>query len=178
MNILNIAGASLGYTHLSDSKLKMSVSKKGNRNIIFHKKHTEETRKSICLKMKGRLGRLHTDITRTKISESLRGKSTSKEARDNISAACKGIIYTEETKAKLRIAMINKKPSIRTREKMKIRHSKPILVTNVLNCETCLYPSIKQGGLELNTTSTKIRRYIKNKSVIFDLYLITVPSEG
>lgn len=72
------------------------------------KKHTEETRKSISLKMKGRVGHLHTDITRTKISESLRGKNTSKEARGNISAACKGRIHTEETKAKLIIAMINK----------------------------------------------------------------------
>ena len=108
LNILNIAGSSLGDTHLSDSKLKMSVSKKGNRNIMFNKKHLEERRKSISLKMKGRLGHLHTDITRTKISESLRGKNTSKEARDNISAACKGSIHTEETKAKLRIAMMNK----------------------------------------------------------------------
>lgn len=61
---------------------------------------------------------------------------------------------------------------------MKIRHSKPILVTNVINSETCLYPSIKQAALGLNTTSTKIRRYIKNKSLILDLYLLTVPSDG
>ena len=43
---------------------------------------------------------------------------------------------------------------------MKIIHSKPILVTNVLNCEIYLYPSIKQAAYELNTTSLKIRTYI------------------
>ena len=63
---------------------------------------------------------------------------------------------------------------------MKIIHSKPILVTNVLNSETCLYPSTKQAAYELNTTSLslQIRRYIKNKSFILDLYLITVHSDG
>ena len=61
---------------------------------------------------------------------------------------------------------------------MKRIHSKPILVTNVLNSETCLYPSTKQAAYELNTTSLQIRGYLKNKSFIFDLYLITVPSDG
>lgn len=42
------------------------------------------------------------------------GKNTSLEARYNFSAACIGRIHTEETKAKLKIAMLNKKPGIRT----------------------------------------------------------------
>jgi hypothetical protein len=32
--------------------------------------------------------------------------------------------------------------------------------------------------LELNTTSTKIRRHIEKKTVMFDLYLITVYSNN
>lgn len=75
------------------------------------------------------------------------------------------------------IAMLNKKANSKTLEKMKASHSKSILFTNIINSETQVYPYIKQAALEFNTSSTKIRRHIKNKSVFFfDLYLITEPS--
>ena len=44
-----------------------------------------------------------------------------------------------------------------TRNKMKVSHSKPILITNIINNKVCLYSSIKEGALKLNTTSTTIR---------------------
>ncbi len=60
----------------------MSVSKKRVKTNMFKQNHTEQTRKSISLTMKGQLGHLHTEISL-------------KPAR----------WYTEETKAKLWLAM-------------------------------------------------------------------------
>jgi len=45
---------------------------------MFNKKHTKETRESISLTMKGRPGRIPTDITRAKISKAHIGKVLSK----------------------------------------------------------------------------------------------------
>jgi hypothetical protein len=73
--------------------------------------------------------------------------------------------------------MFNKKHTKETREKMKLSHSKPILVTNIINSKVYLYPSIKQAALELNTYSTNIRRHLEKKTVMFNLYIITIPSK-
>jgi group I intron endonuclease len=158
-NILQIAGSSLGFKHSSYSKLIMSDLKIGERNSMFNKKHTKETRESISLTLKGRgrPGCIPTDITRAKISKAHVGKKHTQETKDKISLALKGRVYSEETRAKLSLCMLNKKPSIETRNKMKISHSKPILITNIVNNKICLYPSIKEAALKLNTTSTTIR---------------------
>ena len=176
MNILTIAESSLGYLHTYDSKLNMSNSKKGEKNTMYSKKQTKQTRDLISLTMKGQPGHMHTHTTRANISEPHIGKTISKQTKNKIATPLKGRIFTQETKAKLKIAMFNKNknPSLETRTKMKLSHSKPILVTNIIHGETFIYPSIKQAALELNTTSTKIRTHIKNKSMIFDLYIITV----
>lgn len=101
--------------------------------------------------------RVLTDITRAKIRKAHIGKKLSQETKDKISLALKDRIYSKETRAKLSMAMLNKKPSMETRNKMKISHSKPILKTNIINNNICLYPSIKEAALKLNTTSTTIR---------------------
>lgn len=73
---------------------------------MFKQNHTEQTRKSISLTMKGQLGHLHTEILRGKICEAHLGKTLSKENRDKNGAALKPTRwYTEETKAKLWLAM-------------------------------------------------------------------------
>ena len=74
--------------------------------------------------------------------------------------------------------MLNKIPGLETREKMSKSHSKAIMVTNITNNQMTMYSYIKEAALELNTTSTKIRRHIEKKTVMFDLYLITVYSNN
>lgn len=74
--------------------------------------------------------------------------------------------------------MLNKIPGLETREKMSKSHSKATRVTNITNNQMTMYSSIKGAALELNTTSTKIRRHIEKKTVMFDLYLITVYSNN
>lgn len=63
-----------------------------------------------------------------------------------------------------------------TRNKIKISYNKPILITNIINNEICLYPSIKEAALKLNTTSTTIRIHIIKNSIMFNVYTITIPS--
>jgi len=57
---------------------------------------------------------------------------------------------------------------------MKVNHGKFVLVTNILNGDAVIYPSIKQAAIQLSTSSTNISRQITNKSIMFDLYLIIV----
>lgn len=61
---------------------------------------------------------------------------------------------------------------------MKISHSKPILITNIINNHVCIYPSIKEAAFKLSTTSTTIRRHLKNKSIMCNLYIITILSNS
>jgi len=89
--------------------------------------------------------------------------------------ALKGRVHSIETMAKLSLAMSNKKPSLETREKMKLSHSIPILVRNIINNEVSFYPSIKQAALELNTSSTNIRRHLQRKTVMLKVYIISIP---
>lgn len=174
-NILQVAGSSLGFKHSTYSKLIMSNLKIGERNNMFNKKHTKETRESISLALKGRKcpGRILTDITRAKISKAHIGKNLRQETKDMISLALKGRVYSEETRAKISLSMLNKTLSMETRNKMKISHSKPTLITNIINNNIHLYPSIKEAALKLNTSSTTIRRHINKKSIMFNLYTIT-----
>lgn len=123
--------------------------------------------------MKAKLGHVQSEITRTKISNGKKGKVLSTESKIKIATKLKGRKVTEETKNKLRIAMLNKKPNEETREKMRVSHSKPVLVFNINNNTKCIYPSIKQAAAEFNTTSTKIRKHIQDKTILFDLYDIT-----
>lgn len=164
-NILQIAGSSLGFKHSLYTKLIMSDLKIGERNGMFNKKHTKERCESISFTLKGRKwsGRILTDLTRAKISKAHIGKILSQKTKDSINLALKGRVHSEETRAKLSLSMLNKKPSMETRNKMKVSHSKPILITNIINNKVCLYSSIKEGALKLNTTSTTIRWHIKKK---------------
>jgi hypothetical protein len=102
----------------------------------------------------GQAGRIPTDLTRAKISKAHIGKILSQKTKDSISLALKGRVHSEETRAKLSLSMLNKKPSMETRNKMKISHSKPILITNIINNKVCLYSSIKEAALKLNTSTT------------------------
>ena len=164
-NILQIAGSSLGFKHSSYTKLTMSNLKIGERNGMFNKKHTKETRKSISFTLKGRKwpGRRLIDLTRAKISKAHTGKIISQKTKHSISLALNGWVHSEETRAKLSLSMLNKKPSMETRNKMKASHSKPILIINIINNKVCNYPFIKEAALKLNISTT--RWHIKKRAL-------------
>lgn len=68
--------------------------------------------------------------------------------------------------------MLNKIPGLETREKMSKSYSKAIMVTNITNNKMTMYSSIKEAALELNTTSTKIRRHIEKKRQLCLIYIL------
>jgi hypothetical protein len=53
-------------------------------------------------------------------------------------------------------------------------HNKAVLVTNILTKELKIFPSIKETAAYFKVSSTKIRNSISKKSVMLNLYLITL----
>ena len=86
-NILKVTSSRLGYKHTIDTKLKMSILKRGERNNMYNKKHTKQTCEAISLALKGksRIGHSHTHtaITRAKIGQANIGKVLSDETKLN-----------------------------------------------------------------------------------------------
>jgi len=83
------------------TRLKMSESRKGEKNHFFGKTHTEESKLKISQANKGNkfwLGKTHTDESKLKMSESHKGRIVSEDARKKMSLASKGKQKTEEHK--------------------------------------------------------------------------------
>lgn len=88
-----------------ESKLKISIKKKGQR-------HTEETKRQMS---ESRKGRIFSEETRKKISDSHKGKIVSSETKRKISEANLGRKHTEQSKENMKIGL----SSLETREKMR-----------------------------------------------------------
>ena len=88
---------------------------KAEHNRLHSKNHTEESRRKISEAMKGHIV---TDETRRKISEAKKGENRSEESRRKISEARKGLTLSEETRRKISEAMKGKKHTEATRRKM------------------------------------------------------------
>jgi len=110
--------ANSGENHPFYGKKRPDISKKykGEGHPFYGKKHTEETKKKISEKLKGRIppnknipmsveqklklsklqkGRILTEETKRKISSSLKGIRRSEETRGKISEARKGMKFSE-----------------------------------------------------------------------------------
>ena len=82
--------------------------------------------------------------------------------------------HSKQAISKLTTAMLNKKLTFETSEKMRISHNKAVVSTNVDSSEVREYPSIKLAAEGLNTSSATIRRYIANNNKLYGIYLINV----
>jgi len=122
LNILKIAGSSLGRKHLletstgcfsplqrAETRLKMSqakIAKYLDENYpMFNKNHSEETRLKmsiIALKSEHNKGKNNSMFGKTGENNPFFGKTHSNEIRETISFILKSIPKTEEHKAKLR----------------------------------------------------------------------------
>ncbi|CAK0859864.1 unnamed protein product [Prorocentrum cordatum] len=105
---------------LRDStKQKISEAKRGERNPMFGKHHSEVTRQKMS--EAGR-GKVLSEETKQKIREARRGKvlseETNEETKQKIREARRGKVLSEETKQKLNQAMFGKHHSEKTRQKM------------------------------------------------------------
>lgn len=74
----------------------------------------------------------------------------------------KGIKHTAKDISKLRTAMLNKKPSMKTRvvQKMKLNQNKAAVVRDVDSGELRKYFSIKHAAEGVNTSSITTTRYL------------------
>lgn len=93
-----LTGASDRHGELSaGTRQKMSESSKGNKSHLG-KKHSEESKRKIGEKLKGRILSVE---HKQKLSEANKGKTFSAEHKRKISEAGKGRIFSAETKRKL-----------------------------------------------------------------------------
>lgn len=87
---------------VSDESCKlMSESKMGNKNPNFGKPKSEEVRKKLSDTLKGRP---RTEETKAKLSRIHKGRISNR----------RGVTLSQETKDKIRLANINKKPTVHT----------------------------------------------------------------
>lgn len=105
-NICKEAATTFGYRHSEESKLKMSLTKKGK-----NRKHSEDWRKRHSLLLQGRK---HSEETKKKISLAQIGKKLSEEHIKKMREKLKGRKLSEETLQKLR----NKRHSEETKKKI------------------------------------------------------------
>lgn len=72
------------------------------------------------------------------------------------------------------VSSLGYKHTIESRSKMSKSHNKAVLVTNILTKELKIFPSIKETAAYFKVSRTKIRNSISKKSVMLNLYLITL----
>ena len=109
---------SLGYKHTTETKQKMSESRKGKKLPKF----SEEHRRKISEAQKGKK---LSDEHKKKISESEKGKKLSDEHKKKISAARKGIKFSDEHKKRLSIERKKRITTEETKKKMSKTMSSP-----------------------------------------------------
>lgn len=108
-NVINIgynlsptAGNTLGFKFSDESKLKMSLSKKGKKSNRKNYVTSNETKRKIGESNKiSQKGRKHTKETKKKISEKRKGYKMSDETKKKISNFRKGKSLSNETKKKI-----------------------------------------------------------------------------
>lgn len=98
-------GLNLRYTKTSDKSGKMSAETIA-KMVHYKRNMTPEHRKKLSEAGKNKevmptmLGKHHSDETKKKMSDSAKGKSLTKEHKENISKSKLGVIVSDETKAK------------------------------------------------------------------------------
>nr|YP_009072328.1 GIY-YIG endonuclease [Sclerotinia borealis]AHX82992.1 GIY-YIG endonuclease [Sclerotinia borealis] len=125
------------------------------------------------------LGRLTSEETKQKISESLKGRSLSVEIKEKMSASQKGKIFSEETRRKLselRLGkdspFLGKQHSEETKLKMSVAIGDKIKVFNTESQETIIYNSNFKAAEALNCSDWTIRYYVKNQMLYKGKYLL------
>lgn len=140
-NILKIAGSSLGYKHLEEDLIKISLVRSGTT-------HTEETKDKISTAMTGENNPLY-------------GKTHNSETRLKISIARKGENHP----------MFGKNHSAETLLKMSLAKASNVKVINNETNETIVYSSNYKAAEALDCSETTIRNYLKNKKLYKGKYL-------
>ena len=107
-NLTDGGDGTVGWIVSEETLKKMSEGKTGEKNNMFGKTHSDETRRKISEAGKGKTGEKHSmfgktpsEETRRKMSEAQKGKTLSDEHKRKISDAAKGRKHSDETKRKM-----------------------------------------------------------------------------
>ena len=112
-NLAPTDGNTLGFKFTEESRLKMSLKKKGKPSTRKNYKMSEETKKKISEANKiSQKGRKHSEETKGKMSEKRKGSKMSKESKKKLSDFRKGKILSEETKKKISLTKMNNKHAL------------------------------------------------------------------
>jgi hypothetical protein len=153
----------LGNHHTEETKVKISKANKGRH---LGKKLTSQHKIKIGLSQKGKSK--HSNETKLKISEKLKGRLKSREHKKKISLSTKGIKRkpcSEETKLKISKKNKGRKPlplSIESKEKIKFATQKTVLQLDSLGNILYEWPSLKIAGETLGIFSGSISEACSN----------------
>jgi group I intron endonuclease len=124
------------------------------------------------------LGKLHSSGTKSKISNTLKGRSLSEETKVKMSITRTGKIFSDETKNKLSelrrgkpSPFEGKTHSDETRKKMSEGIGSKVEVFNKDTLETKIYPSNIKAAEALACSESTIRYYLKNNKPFKGKYL-------
>jgi len=98
-----------------ETRKKMSERQLREKNCMYGKNHTEETKQKIS---ESSIGKKMSEESKRKMSEARLGKTMSEETRQKISEAQRGKTHTNETKQKISESSIGKKMSEESKQKM------------------------------------------------------------
>lgn len=101
-----------GYIHTNEARRKMCETHEGEKNSMYGKSHTKETRQKISAFHKGKK---ISDETREKMGESAMGHTCTDKVKQKIRDAIKGIPKSEEALYNMRMAQKKR----RKRERIK-----------------------------------------------------------
>lgn len=111
LNLKDGGGNSVSFS--MESRLKISKKVSGDKNGMFGVTHTDEYKKEMSEKLKGR-----TILWGEKISKKLKGKPLSAKNKENLSKSHIGKKHTEKTKEKISIARFGRQHTQESCEKM------------------------------------------------------------
>lgn len=179
LNILKTAGSSLGRIHSAETKTAISEIMKGENHPFYGKNHSSETLEKMSGKNNHFYGKTHLSETLVKMSEAklgenhpmfgktgenhpMYGRSHTKETIQKMSLARKGIIKTEEHKAKISRSM-----------------SKIVLVYSNTTPTIMSYEfmSYSEAAKHFNCNIMTISKYIKNGKLFQNQWLLFSPKE-
>ncbi len=175
-----------GFKHSEKTKEKISISQRGERNHMFGKKLSEETKKKIGESSWGRKhteetkrkigmaskGTKHTAATKKKISEANRGRKVffSDEHRRKLSIASKGRKLSEETKQKISVKAMGREMSQQVKNKIALTQGGNIFVAKKGDVIIGIWISKKGCSKELGCDRRAMSRCLNNRQKIHKGY--------
>jgi len=97
------------FKHTEESKIKMSRVRKGIKLSEEHKKKISEIAKNRGKEKNPMFGKKHTEETKQKIREKAIGREVSEETKIKVGNAGRGRRHSEETKKKMRLSQLGDK---------------------------------------------------------------------